>query len=56
MASSVVQFNGVTATVVTRTGTTFLFVTVPAGASDGYVTVTTGTTTLKSLRKFTVHN
>jgi uncharacterized repeat protein (TIGR03803 family) len=55
-ASSVVQFNGVTATTVTRTGTTFLFATVPAGASNGYVTVTTGSTTLKSLRKFTVHN
>jgi uncharacterized repeat protein (TIGR03803 family) len=55
-ASSVVKFNGVTATALTRTGTTFLLATVPAGASDGYVTVTTGTTTLKSLRKFTVHN
>jgi uncharacterized repeat protein (TIGR03803 family) len=55
-ASSVVKFNGVTATTVTLTGTTFLLATVPAGASDGYVTVTTGTTTLKSLRKFTVHN
>jgi len=55
-ASSVVLFNGVPATAVTRTGTTFLLATVPAGASDGYVTVTTGTTTLKSLKKFTVHS
>jgi uncharacterized repeat protein (TIGR03803 family) len=55
-ASSVVKFNGVTATTVARTGTTFLLATVPAGANDGYVTVTTGTTTLTSSQKFTVHN
>ncbi len=55
-ASSVVKFNGVTATAVTRTGTTFLLATVPTGASDGSVTVTTGTTTLTSLKKFVVHN
>jgi len=54
--SSVVKFNGVTATVASRTGTTYLGVTVPAGASDGLVTVTTGATTLTSLRKFVVHN
>src|SRR5450432_1858239 len=55
-ASSVVKFNGVKATTVTRTGSTFLLATVPAGASDGYVTVTTGTTTLTSSQKFIVHN
>jgi uncharacterized repeat protein (TIGR03803 family) len=55
-ASSVVLFNGVAATEVTRTGTTFLLATVPAGTSTGYVTVTTGTTILKSLKKFTVHS
>ena len=55
-ASSVVKFNGVTATTVTHTGSTFLLATVPTGATDGYVTVTTSTTTLKSLKKFTVHN
>jgi len=55
-ASSVVKFNGVTATTVTRTGTTFLLATVPAGATDGNVTVTTGTTTLTSSKKFIVHN
>jgi uncharacterized repeat protein (TIGR03803 family) len=55
-SSSVVKFNGVKATSITLTGTTFIEATVPAGASDGYVTVTTGTTTLKSLKKFTVHN
>ncbi len=55
-ASSVVKFNGVAATTVTRTGTTFLLATVPTGASDGYVTVTTGTTTLTSSQKFVVHN
>ncbi len=55
-ASSVVKFNGMTATTVTRTGTTFLMATVPAGATDGKVTVTTGTTTLTSAQKFVVHN
>ena len=55
-ASSVVKFHGVTATTVTRTGTTFLLATVPAGATDGQVTVTTGTTTLTSAQKFIVHN
>ncbi len=55
-SSSVVKFNGVTATTTALTGTTFLLATVPTGASDGYVTVTTGSTTLKSRKKFTVHN
>lgn len=53
---SVVKFNGGQATTVTVTGTTFLLVTVPAGATDGYVTVTTGTTKLTSSQKFIVHN
>jgi uncharacterized repeat protein (TIGR03803 family) len=55
-ASSVVKFNGVTATTVSRAGTTFLLAAVPAGASNGSVTVTTGTTTLTSAQKFVVHN
>ncbi len=55
-ASSVVKFNGVAATAVTRTGTTYLTATVPAGASNGFVTVTTGTSTLTSTVKFTVHD
>jgi uncharacterized repeat protein (TIGR03803 family) len=55
-SSSVVKFNGVTATTVTRSGTRFLLATVPAGASDGAVTVTTGSTTLTSLQTFIVHN
>jgi uncharacterized repeat protein (TIGR03803 family) len=55
-ASSVVKFNGVTATTVTRTGATFLLATVPAGASNGNVTVTTGATTLTSAQRFIVHN
>jgi uncharacterized repeat protein (TIGR03803 family) len=55
-ASSVVKFNGKPATIVARTGTTFLLATVPAGATDGFVTVTTGTTTLTSSKKFIVHN
>jgi uncharacterized repeat protein (TIGR03803 family) len=54
--SSVVKFNGVKATTVARTGTTFLLATVPAGASDGKVTVTTGKTVLTSLQTFIVHN
>ena len=55
-SSSVVKFNGVTATSVTRSGTTYLTATVPTGASNGFVTVKTGSTTLTSTQKFTVHN
>jgi uncharacterized repeat protein (TIGR03803 family) len=55
-SASVVKFNGLQATTVTRTGTTFLLATVPAGASDGKVTVTTGSTTLTSPQTFIVHN
>jgi uncharacterized repeat protein (TIGR03803 family) len=55
-SSSVVKFNGVKATTVKLTGTTFLLATVPVGTLDGYVTVTTGTTTLKSSQQFVVHN
>jgi len=54
--SSVVKFAGVQATEFTLTGTTYISATVPAGAVDGKVTVTTGTTTLTSLQTFTVHN
>ena len=54
--TSVVKFNGVAATSITLTGTTYIQATIPAGASSGFVTVTSGTTTLKSLRKFIVHN
>lgn len=55
-ATSVVKFNGATATKVTLAVTTFLTATVPTGATDGFVTVTTGTTKLTSRVKFTVHN
>ncbi len=55
-SSSVVKFNGVQATTVTRNGTTFLLATVPAGASNGKVTVTTGSTELTSSQTFIVHN
>ena len=55
-SSSVVTFNGVPATKVTLTGTTYLSATVPTGATSGYVTVTTGSTALKSTQKYTVHN
>jgi uncharacterized repeat protein (TIGR03803 family) len=55
-SASVVKFNGVQAASPTLTGTTYLTATVPAGATDGYVTVTTGSTTLTSTAKYTVHN
>jgi uncharacterized repeat protein (TIGR03803 family) len=55
-SSSVVKFNGVTATTVTLTEPGLLTATVPVGATDGYVTVTTGATTLSSTQKYTVHN
>jgi uncharacterized repeat protein (TIGR03803 family) len=53
---SVVKFGGVAATSITLTGSTYIVATVPAGAVDGYVTVTTGSTTLTSTKTFTVHN
>jgi len=55
-STSVVKFNGATATTRTVTGTTYITATVPAGAIDGYVTVTIGATTLTSSQQFTVHN
>lgn len=55
-SSSIVKFNGVQATSVQRQGSTFLQATVPAGASDGTVTVKTGATTLTSSQTFIVHN
>jgi len=55
-SSSVVKFNGVAATTVTLTEAGLLTATVPVGATDGYVTVTTGATTLTSTQKYTVHN
>jgi uncharacterized repeat protein (TIGR03803 family) len=54
--SSVVKFNGTQVTKATLSGTTFITATVPAGATDGFVTVTTGSTTLTSSQKYTVHN
>jgi uncharacterized repeat protein (TIGR03803 family) len=53
-SSSVVDFNGVTATTVTLTEPGLLTATVPAEATDGYVTVTTGSTTLTSTQAFKV--
>lgn len=55
-SSSVVEFNGVAAKTVTLTEPGLLTATVPTGATDGYVTVTTGSTTLTSAQKYTVHN
>ena len=54
-STSVVKFNGVQATKVTRLGTTFLAVGVPTGATTGLVTVTTGATTLSSTVPYIVH-
>lgn len=54
-SSSVVKFNGVTAAY-TLGDVGFITATVPAGASSGYVTVTTGSTTLTSSAKYVVHN
>ncbi len=53
-SSSAVKFDGVQATSVKRTGTTFLSVTLPPGALTGSVTVTTGSTTLTSNKTFRV--
>src|ERR1019366_4384753 len=55
-SASVVKFGGVAATSITLTGRTYIVAAVPAGAVDGYVTVTTGSTTLTSTQTFTVHN
>jgi N-acetylneuraminic acid mutarotase len=54
--SSVVKFGGVQATTLTLEGTTYISATVPEGAIDGTVTVTTGSTVLTSLQTFVVHN
>ena len=53
-SSSVVKFDGVKATAVKNTGSTFLSVTVPPGALTGSVTVTTGSTILTSNKTFRV--
>jgi uncharacterized repeat protein (TIGR03803 family) len=52
--SSVVKFGGVAATSVTLDGSGYLTAAVPAGAVTGSITVTTGSTTLTSLRPFKV--
>jgi uncharacterized repeat protein (TIGR03803 family) len=53
-SSSLVKFDGVQATGVTRQGTTYITVPVPSGALTGNVTVTTGSTTLTSNQIFKV--
>lgn len=55
-SASVVKFNGIAAAKPTLLGTTYLTATVPAGATNGFVTVTTGTSTLTSSQSYTVHN
>lgn len=54
--SSVIKFGGVQATQFTLSGATYISATVPGGAIDGKVTVTTGSTTLTSPQTFIVHN
>ena len=53
-ASSIVEFDGVKATTITRTGTTYISATIPASALTGKVTVTTGSTKLSSLGTFKI--
>jgi uncharacterized repeat protein (TIGR03803 family) len=55
-SSSVVKFGGGVVAAHTLTGTTYISATVPAGATDGKVTVTTGSSTLTSRQTFTVHD
>ena len=53
-SKSVVKFDGIQATAVTLSGSTFLTATVPSGALTGAVTVTTGSTTLTTPQTFYV--
>jgi hypothetical protein len=53
-SSSVIKFGGVQATTFTRTGSTYLSVTIPTGALTGTISVTTGSTTLNSLGTFKI--
>jgi uncharacterized repeat protein (TIGR03803 family) len=52
-STGAVSFNGVPATIVTKSNNT-LSVTIPEGATSGFVTVTTPTATLTSNTKFIV--
>ena len=52
--SSAVAFDGVKATAVTLSGSTYLSATVPSGALTGAVTVTTGSTVLTTPQTFKV--
>lgn len=53
-SSSVVAFDGVPTPTVVVTGSTFITATVPPEAQTGFVTVITGSKTLKSLQPFQV--
>jgi uncharacterized repeat protein (TIGR03803 family) len=52
--TTTVKFGGTQAVTVTRSGSTYLTATVPAGALTGSVTVTTGSTVLTTPQSFTV--
>jgi|ERR1700722_2287696 len=52
--SSIVKFGGIPAPTIAVSGSTYVNATVPAGAQSGFVTVTTGATTLTSSQEFTV--
>jgi uncharacterized repeat protein (TIGR03803 family) len=53
-AASVVKFDGVAATSVTRSGATYISATIPVAALTGKITVTTGTATQSSLGTFKI--
>jgi uncharacterized repeat protein (TIGR03803 family) len=53
-STTTVKFGGTQAVTVTRSGSTYLTATVPAGALTGSVTVTTGSTVLTSSQSFRV--
>jgi uncharacterized repeat protein (TIGR03803 family) len=53
-STTTVKFGGTQAVTVTRSGSTYLTATVPAGALTGSVTVTTGSTVLTSIQSFRV--
>jgi hypothetical protein len=54
LLSASVQFNGVAATEVTNSGSNYVSVTVPTGATTGPITITTPGGTVTTTHSFTV--